>query len=231
MEFQAHKKPECYSPGRRKTYAEIAENDCFTCLERATCLDFVKDLKLEKFLGFLDNDIETNPQNIKPITESLAGQLGDLVGSIEIDLDAPLVDEEEPKKTIRQDFDSVAAMVIDFIKSSNHHVSVQEIDETFENENLPISAGRVVLELIADRVLYFTEDRKVGIPKHQPYPHLQYPPPLPTTDQIIALAVSTGLAFENNYGSACSPYVEDTDIRDIVVDFATKLLLTYGNLP
>jgi hypothetical protein len=159
-------------------------------------------MELKQFLNLLDKDIETNPQNIKPLTESLAGQLGDLVGCIEIDLDAPLVDEGGPKKTIRQDFDSVAAMVIDFIKSSNHPVSVQGIDETFKNENLPISAGRVVLELIADRVLYFTEDRKVGISlKHQPCPHLQYPPPLPTTDQIIALAASTGLASEDNYGN------------------------------
>jgi len=47
MEFQAHKKPECYSPGRTNSFQEIAENDCF------------------------------------------------LVGSIEIDLDAPLVDEED----------------------------------------------------------------------------------------------------------------------------------------
>jgi hypothetical protein len=226
-------KPKCYSPGRTKSYAEIAENDCFTCLERATCLDFGRDtVILKQFLDILDKDIETNPQNIKPITESLAGQLGDLVGSIEIDLDAPLVDEEKPKKTIRQDFDSVAAMVIDFIKSNNHPVSVQEIDETFENENLPISAGRVVLELIDDRVLYFTEDRKVGISlKHQPCPHLQYPPPLPTPDQIIALAVSTGLAFENNYGLVESNWGESQEIRDQLIDFATKLLLTYGNLP
>jgi hypothetical protein len=45
------------------------------------------------------------------------------------------------------------------------------------------------------------------------------------------LAVSTDLVYENSYGGACSPSVEDTDIRDIVVDFATKLLQTYGNLP
>jgi hypothetical protein len=233
MEFQAPKKPECYSPGRTKSYAEIAENDCFTCLERATCLDFVKDtMELKQFLNLLDKDIESNPQNIRPLTEPLVGQLGELVGNIEIDLDAPLVDEEEPKKTTQQDFDSVAAMVIDFLSSRNHPASVQDIVETFENDDLPIFAERVALQLIADRVLYFTEDRKVGISrKHQPYPHLQFPPPLPTPDQIIALAVSMDLVYENSYGGACSPYVEDSDIRDIVVDFATKLLYTYGNLP
>lgn len=114
MEFQAYKKPECYSPGRTKSYAEIAENDCFTCLERATCLEFVAEVKGMTATG--------------------------------------------------------------------------------------LSTGR-------------------------------QPPPLPTTDQIIALAASTGLAHEDSYGNVYSPYAEDTDIRDIVVNFAIKLLYTYGNLP
>jgi hypothetical protein len=114
MEFQAPKKPECYSPGRTKSFQEIAENDCFTCPERVTCLEFVAEVR-----------------------------------------------------------------GIDATDASTSH----------------------------------------------------RPPPLPTTDQIIALAVSTDLVYENSYGGACSPYVEDTDIRDIVVDFATKLLHTYGNLP
>ena len=96
MEFQAHKKPECYSPGRTKSFQEIAENDCFTCLERATCLDFGRGtVILKQFLDILDKDIETNPQNIKPLTESLVRKLGDLAESTEIDLDAPLVDEED----------------------------------------------------------------------------------------------------------------------------------------
>ena len=38
-------KPECYSPGRTKSYTEIAENDCFTCRERAICLEFVAEVK------------------------------------------------------------------------------------------------------------------------------------------------------------------------------------------
>lgn len=57
------------------------------------------------------------------------------------------------------------------------------------------------------------------------------PPPLPTPEQIISLAASTDLAHEDIYGNVYSPWVEDTDIRDIIVDFATKLLYTYGNLP
>jgi hypothetical protein len=112
--LRARKKPECYSPGRTKSYAEIAENDCFTCPERVTCLEFVAEVK-----EMADAGLSTNRQ----------------------------------------------------------------------------------------------------------------PPPLPTTGQIIALAASTGLAHEDSYGTVYLPYDEGTDIRDIVVDFATKLLYTYGNLP
>jgi hypothetical protein len=112
MEFQARKKPECYSPGRTKSFQEIAENDCFTCPERVTCLEFVAEVR-----GMATTGVSTGRQ----------------------------------------------------------------------------------------------------------------PPPLPTTDQIIALAVSTDLVYENSYSGVFSPYTEGTDIRGIVVDFATKLLQTYGN--
>jgi len=111
---RVRKKPECYSPGRTKSYAEIAENDCFTCPERVTCLEFVAEVRKMAATGV----------------------------------------------------------------STSH-----------------------------------------------------CPPPLPTPGQIISLAASTGLAHEDSYGNVYSPYAEDTDIRDIVVDFATKLLYTYGNLP
>ena len=107
-------KPGCYSAGGTKSYAEIAENDCFTCPERETCLEFVAEVK------------------------------------------------------------EMAATGV----STSHR-----------------------------------------------------PPPLPTPEQIISLAASTDLAHEDIYGNVYSPYVEDTDIRDIIVDFATKLLYTYGNLP
>lgn len=112
--LRARKKPECYSPGRTKSYAEIAENDCFTCVERATCLEFVAEVKEMVATG--------------------------------------------------------------------------------------VSTGR-------------------------------QPPALPAPEQILTLAESTGLIHKDNYENVYSPYAEGTDIRDIVVDFATKLLYTYGNLP
>jgi antitoxin PrlF len=54
-----------------------------------------QDPELEQFLGFLDKDIESNPQNIRPLTKTLVRQWEDLVGNVEIDLYAPLVDEED----------------------------------------------------------------------------------------------------------------------------------------
>ena len=54
-----------------------------------------QDPELEQFLGFLDKDIESNPQKIRPLTKTLVRQWEDLVGNVEIDLCAPLVDEED----------------------------------------------------------------------------------------------------------------------------------------
>ena len=51
--------------------------------------------ELEQFLGFLDKDIESSPQNIRPLSKTLVRQWEDLVGNVEIDLYAPLVDEED----------------------------------------------------------------------------------------------------------------------------------------
>lgn len=96
------KKPKCYSPGVIKSYAEIAENNCYTCPERATCLKFVEDF----------------------LTET--GQF-------------------------------------------------------------------------------------------------------PLQTQIIALAVDAGLVSEDHWGNVYTPYIEDTDIREILIDFSTKLLTTYGH--
>lgn len=50
---------------------------------------------LEQFLSFLSQDMTDNPQQIKPITSATVNHLASLVGDIEVDLDAPLNDEEE----------------------------------------------------------------------------------------------------------------------------------------
>jgi antitoxin PrlF len=44
----------------------------------------------------LEQDIKRHPDHLKPITSDLVSRLQDLVGDIDVDLDAPLPDEDEP---------------------------------------------------------------------------------------------------------------------------------------
>ncbi len=53
------------------------------------------DPVLDSFLTFLANDVQTNPQRLKAATPELASCLQRLIGEIEVDLDAPLDDEDE----------------------------------------------------------------------------------------------------------------------------------------
>jgi antitoxin PrlF len=53
------------------------------------------DPVLGKFLEFLAKDIEENPQRLKPITSELVDYARSLVEGVEVDLDAPLSDEDE----------------------------------------------------------------------------------------------------------------------------------------
>lgn len=53
------------------------------------------DPALGKFLSFLAQDIENNPTHIHPITSELFNRAQFLVAGIDVDLDAPLSDEDE----------------------------------------------------------------------------------------------------------------------------------------
>ena len=53
------------------------------------------DPALDSFLTFLANDIEQNPQRLKAVTPELVSRIQELVGDIDIDLDAPLDDADE----------------------------------------------------------------------------------------------------------------------------------------
>ena len=53
------------------------------------------DPALDSFLTFLANDIEQNPQRLKAVTPALVSRIQELVGDIDIDLDAPLDDADE----------------------------------------------------------------------------------------------------------------------------------------
>ncbi|HEY9771696.1 MAG TPA: type II toxin-antitoxin system PrlF family antitoxin [Coleofasciculaceae cyanobacterium] len=50
---------------------------------------------LNKFLDFLAQDIEQNPQYIQPITPKTLERVQSLVADLDINLDAPLSDEDE----------------------------------------------------------------------------------------------------------------------------------------
>lgn len=50
---------------------------------------------LGKFLDFLAQDIEQNPQHIQPITTENLERVQSLVGNMEVDLDETLSDEDE----------------------------------------------------------------------------------------------------------------------------------------
>jgi len=66
-----------------------------------------------------------------------------------------------PKRTTPEDFQKVSQLVINFISTKQGPVDLSEIEQYFISDDLPIPAGRVILNLIADQVLYFTEDRKI----------------------------------------------------------------------
>jgi antitoxin PrlF len=53
------------------------------------------DPALNSFLNFLANDIRTNPQRLKGATPELVARIQNLTGGIEVDLDAPLDDEDD----------------------------------------------------------------------------------------------------------------------------------------
>ncbi len=53
------------------------------------------DPALGSFLTFLANDIQGNPQRLKAATPELANRIQSLVGDIDVDLDAPLDDEDD----------------------------------------------------------------------------------------------------------------------------------------
>jgi antitoxin PrlF len=53
------------------------------------------DPALDSFLSFLANDIQHNPQHLKAVTTELVSRIQNLVGNIDVDLDAPIDDEDE----------------------------------------------------------------------------------------------------------------------------------------
>jgi len=53
------------------------------------------DPVFENFLNFLTEDLTNNPENIKPISCDLVSRIQSLVAGVDLDLDAPLLEEDE----------------------------------------------------------------------------------------------------------------------------------------
>ena len=54
-----------------------------------------EDFAIAKFLNFLDRDMKKNPQHIKPISPDLIKRVQFLTDGIEVNIDAPLSEEDE----------------------------------------------------------------------------------------------------------------------------------------
>jgi antitoxin PrlF len=54
-----------------------------------------RDPVVEEFLDFLAKDLEKNPHHIQTISPELLSHVRSLISTVEIDLDAPLADEDE----------------------------------------------------------------------------------------------------------------------------------------
>lgn len=72
------------------------------------------------------------------------------------------------KRTTKEDFDLIATAITNYLKSVNEPVVLSQVHEHFKEANFMIDPGRVILELAADRVLYFTEDWKIAVCTNQP---------------------------------------------------------------
>jgi len=79
--------------GKREKIRYTIQPDGSVLLSRADMND--QDPVLGSFLSFLANDIQRHPERLRAATPELASRIQGLVGSIDVDLDAPLDDEDE----------------------------------------------------------------------------------------------------------------------------------------
>lgn len=80
--------------GKRDRIHYTIRPDGEVVLSRAAAADEA-DPVLTSFLGFLANDMATNPQRLQTISPELAQRIDSLVGDLEVDLDEALLDANE----------------------------------------------------------------------------------------------------------------------------------------
>ncbi len=72
----------------------VVQADGQVVLTRADERD-ADDPALERFLDFLATDISRHPEHLQALDAGLAERIEGLVGDVDIDLDAPLADDDE----------------------------------------------------------------------------------------------------------------------------------------
>ncbi|MGL5940521.1 MAG: type II toxin-antitoxin system PrlF family antitoxin [Waterburya sp.] len=78
---------------KRDKIAYVINSDGTVTITRSGV--FEEDPVLSKFLDFLAQDMEKNSQQIQPIATKTLERIQSLVADLDIDLDAPLSDEDE----------------------------------------------------------------------------------------------------------------------------------------
>jgi antitoxin PrlF len=78
---------------KRDKIAYVINSDGTVTITRSEVAE--DDPILNRFLNFLVQDLEENPQHIQPLTAKTLTRVQSLVGDLDIDLDAPLSDEDE----------------------------------------------------------------------------------------------------------------------------------------
>ncbi|BBC25985.1 type II toxin-antitoxin system PrlF family antitoxin [Pseudanabaena sp. ABRG5-3] len=78
---------------KRDKICYTIESDGRVVISRADQTE--SDPIIGQFLNFLAQDIETNPQHVKALSPDLVNHVQALVSYVDLDLDAPLLDEDE----------------------------------------------------------------------------------------------------------------------------------------
>ncbi|WP_336851987.1 type II toxin-antitoxin system PrlF family antitoxin [Pseudescherichia vulneris] len=78
-------------PGEEIEYAVLPDGQVLMCRKNSAENE---DPVIGSFLQFLENDMQENPGRIKPLRASLLARAESLTADMDIDLDAPLTDEE-----------------------------------------------------------------------------------------------------------------------------------------
>lgn len=80
--------------GKRDKVHYSVREDGLVILSRATEAE-QDDPVLNSFLGFLAQDMQQNPERLQAMSSALQARILSLTASIDVDLDAPLSEEDE----------------------------------------------------------------------------------------------------------------------------------------